>query len=303
MKIRPLRAVLICLLSLSFIVPARAWPPPCPDCYYWNGSSCVPYGNCWGGCPECESCVNCYCDCTSECCDDSDCTGCESCVDCACVDDDDNCTGCEDCVSGSCEDNDLNCSSIDCETCNEGVCEDECPALGEYCWYGDCVECIDVLDCELCYVCIHHECVHPCDECYYPKYCGSACACVECYPGTDDTTTCSSGLSSDDCTGCTEWPISPCSGREKVVYTNNTLTTCTGPDCGSVDVLCYTTYECEAEGWIPFLWCKYNVPGPNTCSFDIEHPVGPGCWSCVIDEESADPTYEPQGDCPVEAWP
>ena len=295
-----------------------AWtpcPPPRPPCH-----TCTPTGwendcgagqTCCGGSCCSNTCCNGVCCgsgqscCGGECCNPDDCCNGECCPGGCCEDSD--CTGeCHNgCSNCQCVDDDIKCSSIDCETCNEGVCEDECPALGKHCWYGECVECRDILDCELCYECENHECVHPCDECYYPKYCGYACACVECYPGPDDTTTCS-GEDGDECTGCTEWPISPCSGAgDIIVYTNNSLTTCTGTDCETrQDVLCYTTYDqCEAEEWIPFFWCKYNVPGPDTCSFDIEHPIGPGCWPCVIDEGSADPTYGTRGICPTEAWP
>ena len=33
---------LACLLLLSsFTVLTMAWPPPCPDCYYWDGANCI----------------------------------------------------------------------------------------------------------------------------------------------------------------------------------------------------------------------------------------------------------------------
>lgn len=287
------KSVAYCLAYLflfSLTVPAMAWPPPCPDCL--KGENCDEY--------------------VGDCVDDYDCSGCESCVDCWCEDDESKCPGeCDTCDDGTCTDHDYNCSSIDCEICNDGVCEDRCPALGKHCWLGTCVECRDVLDCELCWECINHECVHPCDECYYPKYCGYACACVECYYGEEDTTTCSTANSTTECY-CSINIFNPCSSpAESVVYSGATLTSCTGPDCDSVDVLCYTTYPgCKVSGsYQPLKWCSANdvgapppAPWPYSCQLNLDIP-GPGCWTCVNSFESGDPTDEPQGDCPVEAWP
>lgn len=59
----------------------------CPDCHYCYMGTCIPYGDCGGGCPTCESCVSCWCQCTSECCEDADCPD-EvhySCIDCECI--------------------------------------------------------------------------------------------------------------------------------------------------------------------------------------------------------------------------
>lgn len=108
MKIKSIIAFLAYVLLLSsFIAPAVACPPPdCGDCYYPDGDSCIPYGDCWGGCPTCESCVSCYCQCTSECCKDVHCgdPDCYDCVSCECVpvevnsvssDNDIACVGCD----------------------------------------------------------------------------------------------------------------------------------------------------------------------------------------------------------------
>jgi hypothetical protein len=266
---RVLTLTVSCLLFLSTTAQqVIAWPcnpPACPSCY-----TCTPTG----------------CECLADCgCGGKTCSGCYTCSGCSCV---------------------LNCSSIDCETCNEGVCEDQCPALGKHCYYGSCVECRDVLDCESCYECgVTHECEHPCDECYYPKYCGYACACVECYPGPDDTTTCS-GTDYDECVGCSMNPLYPCAeaGNQRV-YTHNTLTTCTGPNCETrQDVLCYTTYdECEPGPWIPLIWCVGNDVGPPSCQIeDLLNPIG--CWNCSIDPlDGGVPSFRTRGFCPTEAWP
>ncbi len=108
---RTIDLLLICFLLLFCLTSrATATPPPCPDCYYWDSgeAGCVPYGDCWGGCPNCESCVNCYCHCTSECCEDSHCSGCCTCSGCSCVD------------------NDANCSQENCYDCNDCGCEYRC---------------------------------------------------------------------------------------------------------------------------------------------------------------------------------
>lgn len=65
----------------------------CNPCHYCYMGTCMPYGDCGGGCPTCQSCVSCWCQCTWECCSDSDCEPEEHCelASCACV-----------CDSGSC---------------------------------------------------------------------------------------------------------------------------------------------------------------------------------------------------------
>lgn len=283
----------------------------CPDCHYCYMGTCIPYGDCGGGCPTCESCVSCWCQCTSECCEDSDCTGeCHNgCSGCNCVDDESKCPGeCDTCDDGTCTDHDYLCNWRLCETCNDGECEDRCPALGKYCNYdtGMCEVCVDDFHCELCEECnVLHECVHPCDDCTWPKYCGYACFCVECNYnyGQEDTTTCSTANSTTEC-HCSINLFSPCSSTEEsVVYSGFSLKSCTGPDCDPVSVLCYTTYEtCRTSGdYQPYKWCGGDVL-PPTCVIDVYQP-GPGCWTCVNSFESGFPTYESQGDCPIEDWP
>ena len=89
---RVLTLAVSCMLFLSIIAErAVAWPcsPPgpegCGDCYTCTSTGCEPYGDCWGGCPSCESCVNCYCQCNAECgCGGRTCPACKSCVGCNC---------------------------------------------------------------------------------------------------------------------------------------------------------------------------------------------------------------------------
>jgi len=72
--------------------------------------TCMPYGDCGGGCPACESCVSCWCQCTSECCQDSDCDPSQHCENCQCACDTCWTTGtesgsiepCPPCSGGSC---------------------------------------------------------------------------------------------------------------------------------------------------------------------------------------------------------
>jgi len=255
-------------------------------CGYWNGSSCT----CSGDCPACEDCKSSgeSCSCQPNCGTNEHC--CTDAGEYCCPDG-------KECCEGDCCGSDQHC----CTDATDGYCCDD----GKYCWYGFCVECRDLLDCELCEECIGYNCVHPCDECYYPMYCAYACACVECYPGEEDTTTCSSANSTTEC-DCSMNLLNPCSSAaESVVYSGASLTSCTGPDCSSKDVLCYTTYdECKVSGSYQALkWCSGNDVGPPTCQIILDLPPGPGCWTCVNAFESGDPTHEPQGECPTEAWP
>jgi len=306
--------VLVCF-SLLYILakPAAACcDPPCGTCEHCSGGLCVDDadGTDCGNCKECSG-GSCQSTCSNTCCNDVCCEAGQICCDGTCCDPDDCCNGCESCNNGSCVDDDNKCDSLLCQECDDGVCEDRCPPLGLHCYFGDCVECIDILDCELCEECENHECVHPCDECYYPNYCAYACTCVECYPGPVDTTTCSSENSTTEC-DCSQNILNPCGGvEESVVYSGSSLTSCTGPDCSSDDVLCYTTYQtCKTSSAVkPLLWCVADdtgppppAPWPKSCKLNTDIP-GPGCWDCVNTYESGDPTYEPKGVCPTEAWP
>jgi hypothetical protein len=166
------------------------------------------------------------------------------------------------------------------------------------------------LDCVLCEECELHKCVHPCDECFSPKYCGYACACVECEYGEEDTTTCSTANNTTEC-DCSENIFNPCSSGESVVYSGNSLKSCTGPNCGSANVLCYTTFQtCTTSGsYAPLEWCTPHdtgplppAPWPQSCQVNLEIP-GPGCYTCANSFNGGVQTYVPQGDCPIEQWP
>jgi hypothetical protein len=153
MRIKSILPLLVCSLISGLTIPAIACPPPdCGACCHWEGP--VPGGFCYldlgadcgdcAGCSYCYSCVICWCQCTSECCQDSDCDGeCYRCSNCSCVNDDDKCTGCESCVDGECEDDDDNCvSSGPCKSCVNAICEDDNTKCGsdECCDDGTCVD-------------------------------------------------------------------------------------------------------------------------------------------------------------------
>lgn len=322
MRVRTISFLVIVFLLLSSLtMPAISCPPPyCGSCCHWvstgpgpsdgycdldTGADC---GDCSGCTGECESCVSCSCEddpskCTGEC--HNGCSGGN------CVDDESKCPGeCDTCDDGNCTDHDYECNWRLCETCNDGECEDRCPALGKYCNYdtGMCEVCVIDSHCELCEECgVTHKCEHPCDDCYYPKYCGAACSCVECNYnyGQEDTTTCSTANNTTGC-DCSDSIFSPCSSAEEsVVYSGNFLKSCTGPNCGSANVLCYTTYNtCRTSGSIrPLQWCAgVDFYGNLVCDCILGVP-GPGCYTCVNSFEAGVPTYESQGDCPIEDWP
>jgi len=130
------------LLLSAFTNPTMGhfWPE-CNDCFYWDWywMECLPYGDCpYGNCPQCYTCRDCYCRCTSECCKTSHCTGeCESCVSCHCVDDDSKCTGCCICTGGECVDDDSGCNTAGCYECESCGCEYQCDP-NETCCDGTC---------------------------------------------------------------------------------------------------------------------------------------------------------------------
>lgn len=194
MKIKYLILFLTCLLLLSgFTATAIACcegPPP-GECYVCEDTVWVQYGDCWGDCPTCESCVDCYCDCIAECgCEGKTCPTCESCVACSCECtaecgcEGKTCSSCCDCENCSCVGNDSRCDEDKCEFCAAPcTCIDRCPMIDEYCdGAGNCVECLTDADCKRgdhygC-GCEDHECedcwefstvpsneVEPCPEC------------------------------------------------------------------------------------------------------------------------------------------
>ena len=176
--------LLTSVLLFRLTVPAIACPPlQCPDCTYEHYGECVPYGDCWGGCPSCESCVECYCDCIAECgCEGKTCPTCESCVACSCECtaecgcEGKTCSGCCTCQNCSCEPDNGECGN--CQECNANCdcvkkagaeCEDNSDCEPEeYCcvWPPNCECYCDVGSCwEMRYFPALEE---ECDECEGP---------------------------------------------------------------------------------------------------------------------------------------
>ena len=171
---------------------------------------------------------------------DPACEGCQTCEARVCVDDESKCPGeCDTCDDGTCTDHDYECNWRLCQTCNDGECEDRCPALGKYCNYdtGMCEECVIDSHCELCYECgVTHKCEHPCDDCYYPKYCVLACFCLECNLGVDNIACLESEEENYECPKCSIQETHPCSEYSMRDYTGTTIyTSCTGADCEPIE--------------------------------------------------------------------
>lgn len=143
MRIKSIQLLLVCFLVFGLTIPSISCPPPdCGSCCYWEGpvpgGSCqlIPGTNCGdcSGCSSCYSCVICWCQCTSECCQNSDCTGeCHNgCSNCSCVDDQSKCTKeCHTCSDGSCEDDNTKCGTNQC--CDNGTCVPKCDPNGAPC--------------------------------------------------------------------------------------------------------------------------------------------------------------------------
>jgi len=132
---------LTCLLFFGFASSAMGWED-CGECCEWDPDveDCVTIG----GCPACYSCLNCNCECTSECCDDSACGPCQECnLDtCYC---DDICIECEECV----EDNCISCGALG-KVCCEGWCEEPCEEEDDETMCSsandeECIKCVGIL--------------------------------------------------------------------------------------------------------------------------------------------------------------
>lgn len=263
-----------------FSYNASACLPDCGPCMHWDDDALDDGGEC-------------VLDSGATCSEDPDCgPECGDCNwNCQCEDRYTECPGgfltCYDCVAGTCE---WNCTDPNLPACH----------------LGNCVQCVSILDCDLCETCEYNQCKHPCDDCVWPEYCGAACSCAECTEGTEDTTTCSTSNGFTNC-DCSINLFSPCGGTQTSrVYTGYSLESCTGDDCEiRNDVRCYTTYSgCAAQGLIhPLQWCVGQDIGPPSCTLNIEY-AGPGCFDCVIDPfELGIETFETRGVCPPEVWP
>jgi len=173
---RVLTLTVSCMLLLSATAErAVAWPcpPPAPPCHTCTPTGWEPYGDCWGGCPSCESCVSCWCV--------NDCIGCESCIGGSCQEDDSKCGAGETCCGHWC--------------CGNVCCDGTCCFSWQMCCNGTCCDPGDCCNSEIC--CSGQECCT--DSGSY--CCPSGYTCCEgncCFPLTE---TCCNGecCSTDDC--------------------------------------------------------------------------------------------------------
>ncbi len=275
MKIRPLRAVLICLLSLSFIVPARAWPPPCPDCL--EGENCDEYvGDCvdWQDCGGwCCDCIDCFCEenyYDDWCSEEYGYGYCYECSDCYCVLKDwaecgqhSDCTGeCHGgCYTCTCLDDSSKCNAANCEECNNGICEDRCVPLGEYCdGAGECVYCRNDSDCNEklggdCWSCSIYN-----DACY----CMTRCGCGEGYiggPGYGCNEEC------EECVNCKcqlKW-WAECTSDLRCYESFDSCHVCNNCECWNT---CNGAEECCDEEQLPSACVKRCVDNAATCEWE-----------------------------------
>jgi len=127
------------LLSFMLVEAAMAWEcpqPPPSGCYTCQDGVWVKYGNCWAGCPVCNSCQSCWCTwaCgTGVCCNGSCCPAGKFCIN----------NECKDCRTDS--------DCLDCQKCEDNEC------VNCKCWdAGDAITgTITVQDAEIC-ECVTH---------------------------------------------------------------------------------------------------------------------------------------------------
>ncbi len=234
--------------------------PPCGSDEICVNSSCVPDpGGCEPACETGEICVNDTCvpdgtGCNPACqpgesCVDDVCvpdgTGCnpecssnEICVNGTCVPDDDSCDpecdADQDCVNGECVPKPCG----DCQTCIEGVCEDDCM---------DCQVCEDdtcVDDCDGCKTCVSDVCEDDDNNCVSAdcEICDDGTCTDEC-PGqslvcNDATGQCVECMVDDDCIG------NP-SGDRCDTETNICVECLSDDDCDDCEFCDLDTNSCE----------------------------------------------------------
>jgi hypothetical protein len=140
----------VCLLTLWTFSPAAlacCTQPPPGNCYYCYNGVWVRYGDCWSGCPACESCPSCWCECNAECgCEGRTCPTCESCVNCSCQ-----------CIAECCQDS--HCGPPGCWDCIGCECQFAC-ATGQNCCGGSCCSnaCCNGVCCGAGQICCNDTC-------------------------------------------------------------------------------------------------------------------------------------------------
>jgi len=164
------------------------------------------------------------------------------------------------------------------------------------------VECLDLLDCEICEECIGHECVHPCDDCDdWPQYCVDNCVCKSCSVGDAALSPCSESQEDNyKCPACTIQTTNPCSNYSMRDYAGETIIylSCAGDDCEPIEELCYTEYDCTTKTLLLAHACLPATPGPgDSCQIETSVPVF--CWSCGKDStDEGTPSNVDSYECP-----
>ena len=221
------------LLLLSAIQNcARACPPQCPPCYYWNGQHCI-----YGCNPDrCETCKQGECQST---CDSENCQRCNGSGSCESTCDPNQCEQCDG--EGNCE---SSCDPNQCEVCDgQGNCESTCDP-------DQCEECDGQGNCEVCggdpdKVCCEGSCEPICEQTGYDAICSS-----------DNDKSCRA------CVGIG----GNCSNYDARVYSNQTIYNCTGGCPGECDEEypsppCYDEYYCN--NWIHYTFAECSAMGPT----------------------------------------
>jgi len=157
---------------------------------------------------------------------------------------DPECEGCQTCNEGVCEDDDSKCDTENCYECVSGDCEYQCDSIDYFCCDGDC--------------------------CPRNARCCSDGTCASCCYEEEDEATCSS-VNNTPCPACVGI-LGDCSEFPTLVYTNvliyDCIESCTG-DCDDVDPppVCYSVYKCTNYIYYLFAECGTGgeIPGPLDC--------------------------------------
>jgi hypothetical protein len=281
MRTKCLVILLTSCLFFRFSMPVLACcegnPPG--ECYTCQDGVWVPYGNCWGGCDNCYSCVNCWCSCTSDCCGEWMCSTCQTCINCKC-----ECRSTSPC-----------CEDSDCPMCYK--CGPDCEC---YC-ASSC--CFDLMCLQNCNACVNCECQYQCDpdkcetcvgwpdgECKVcegdtsKKCCPDHTCAKPCELSYGDIATCATSHDEDhECALCELTGI--CTGWKKREYTGNVLYTCVEPgcegECVEDPVHCYTQYKCTFWDRIDFHYCFW-LPRVKYICFD-SNDIQDVCATCQKD--------------------
>lgn len=175
---------------------------------------------------------------------------------------DPECEGCQTCNEGVCEDDDSKCDFDNCYRCVNGNCEYQCPS-DQFCCDG--------------YCCIRST-----------KCCPDG-SCSSCCLNDNDETICSSA-NNIPCIACVG-VLGSCSNYSTRMYTTATKYDCDGGCSGDCPddfeyVDCYREYSCKTGYTFNFQSCCTGTGGlilPLNC-YNADHPWW--CKTCVPDFDS-----------------